>query len=81
MISDVDDIFYYPAGKEIIASGGGGSINIFKRENNNLKKVANIPTRSGARTSLLIPSLQTFILARRATGGKPASIAVYKIND
>jgi DNA-binding beta-propeller fold protein YncE len=82
LISDVDDLFYYPAKQEIIASGGGGAVNVFKKENDgSYKKIANIPTRSGARTSLLIPSLQTLILAERASGSKTAALAVYKIED
>ncbi len=82
LVGDVDDIFYYADKQEIIASGGDASINIFKKENGTaFKKVADIPTREGARTSLLIPSLQTFILAERANGGKAAMVAVYKIND
>jgi DNA-binding beta-propeller fold protein YncE len=82
LVGDIDDIFYYADKQEVIASGGDGSINIFKRENGTtFKKIADIPTREGARTSLLIPSLQTFILAERANGGKPATIAVYKISD
>jgi DNA-binding beta-propeller fold protein YncE len=82
LVGDIDDIFYYADKQEILASGGDGSINVFKRENGpKFKKVAVIPTREGARTSLLIPSLQTFILAGRANGGKAAAIAVYKIND
>jgi DNA-binding beta-propeller fold protein YncE len=82
LVGDVDDIFYYANQEEIIASGGNGSINIFKRgSDKSYKKVADIPTRDGARTSLLIPSLQTFILAKRASGGKAAAIAVYTIKE
>ncbi len=79
MVSDVDDVFYYERGKKILASGGDGSINIFKKDNNNTyQQVANIPTRSGARTSLLIPALRIFIVAQRAEGGKKAAIVIYK---
>jgi len=82
VVSDADDVFYHVIKQQVYASGGGGSINIFKKDNDNTyKKVANIPARSGARTSLLIPSLQTFILAERANGSKGAAIAVYKIVD
>jgi DNA-binding beta-propeller fold protein YncE len=82
LVSDVDDIFYYQSTKEVLASGGGGSINIFKTDNGkDFKQIANIPTRDGARTALLVPSLQSFILAERASGGKDAAIAVYKIPD
>lgn len=55
MISDIDDVFYEETTKLIYASGGGGSINIFKKDvGNSYKKVVDIPTRSGARTSFLI---------------------------
>lgn len=66
LTGDVDDIFYKEDKQEIMASGGEGSINIFKRANGTtFKKVADIPTREGARTSLLIPSLQIFISTLR----------------
>lgn len=82
LVDDVDDIFYYSDKQEVIASGGGGSINIFKRENKaTYKKMADIHTRDGARTFLLVSSLRTFILAERASGGKDAAIAVFTIQD
>jgi WD40 repeat protein len=82
LVGDVDDIFYYADKKEIIASGGDGYINIFRTERGSgIKQVANIPTRDGARTALLIPTLHTFILAQRASDGKQAAIAVYTINN
>jgi hypothetical protein len=79
LVSDVDDVFFDQPAQEVFASGGGGYINIFKRENDGFKKIANIPTRSGARTCLLVPSSQTLILAERETGGNAAALAVYKI--
>ena len=82
LVGDVDDVFYYQAKQEVFATGGSGSINIFKRENDSIySKIANIITREGARTSLLVPSLETLILAERAYGGKAAALVVYKIND
>ena len=82
LVADVDDIFFYPEQQEVIASGGGGSLNIFKLEKHNIpEKVADLPTRAGARTSLLVPSLRTFILAEKAKGDKAARVAVYTIND
>jgi hypothetical protein len=82
LAGDIDDIFYYADKEEIIASGGDGWINIFQRETDRTyKQVANIPSRDGARTSLLVPSLHLFIVAERANNGKPAAIALYKIND
>jgi DNA-binding beta-propeller fold protein YncE len=82
LVGDTDDIFYYAVKQEIIATGGDGSINIFKRENSaSFKQTANIPTRSGARTSLFIPSLQILVVAERAQGGKKAALAVYSMNE
>ena len=82
LVSDVDDIFYYQSANEVLASGGGGSTNIFKIDSAiGFKQIANIPTRDGARTALLVPFLQSFILAERASAGKAAAIAVYKIPD
>lgn len=81
LVDDVDDLFYDPATQQVLASGGGGFINIFqKASNGSFKRVSNITSRGGARTSFLIPSLRTFIVAQRAAYGKAASIVVYKIN-
>jgi glutamine cyclotransferase len=82
LVDDVDDVFYNAAKQQVLASGGGGFINIFqKASGNTYKLVSNIASRDGARTSLLVPSLQTFILAERASGGKDAAIAVFSIKD
>jgi hypothetical protein len=82
LVGDVDDIFFDAGKQQVIASGGGGAINIFKQANGaTYQKVAHIPTREGARTSLLLPSLQTFTLAERASSGKAAAIAVYIIKE
>jgi len=82
LVSDIDDIFYYADKQEIISSGGDGWINIFQKEKDGTyKQIANIPSREGARTSLLVPSLHLFAVAEKATSGKPAAIALYKIND
>lgn len=81
LVTDCDDVFYDPVTQQIFASGGGGSVNIFQKSTgNNYKLVANIATREGARTSFLIPSLRTLIVAERAEGANPAAMAVYKIN-
>lgn len=74
-----DDIFYdYQTGR-IYASNGDGSISIFSQENADIyRTIANIPTRKGARTSLLVPELHLYLLAERATGGKEAQLLVYK---
>jgi DNA-binding beta-propeller fold protein YncE len=80
LVGDVDDIFYYADKEEIFGSGGDGFANLFKREKrSSFKKVANVATRAGARTSLLIPQLHQWIVAARATTGKSAALLVYNI--
>lgn len=80
MVNDADDLYYDPQKQRIYVSGGGGYINIFQREDSdNYLKIANIPTRQGARTSYFVPSLQLLIVAARATTGKKAALMMYKV--
>jgi hypothetical protein len=78
LVSDVDDIFFDETERKIYASGGGGFITIYQWQKPEIKQIAKISTREGARTSLLIPTLKLFILAARANGSKPAELQVYK---
>jgi DNA-binding beta-propeller fold protein YncE len=78
--SDVDDLYYDSRQKRIYISGGGGYINIFQRNaTGSFKQITNMDSRSGARTSLLIPELNLFVLAARASGGKGAALLVYSL--
>jgi DNA-binding beta-propeller fold protein YncE len=82
MVADADDLYYDAKTRKVIISGGDGYINIFRDQaDNKVQQVANIPTRSGARTSLLVSRLNLFIVAERAFSGKPADLLVYKINQ
>ena len=81
MVGDADDLYWDESTKEIFISGGGGEVNIFKQAGDTTyKQIAVIKTRSGARTSLLVPELHVFLIAARAEGEKRASLLVYKIN-
>lgn len=79
LVGDIDDLYFDNRTKKIYASGGGGAINVYSFNNLELKQLANIPTRSGARTSLLISSLNTFVLAERANGGQPAQLQIFTV--
>jgi DNA-binding beta-propeller fold protein YncE len=80
LAGDVDDIFYNAGKQMVFASCGDGFINLFGREDRlTFNKVANIRTRTGARTSLLIPQLQEWVVAARATTGKSAALLVYSL--
>jgi hypothetical protein len=79
MTGDADDLYYDNKTGYVYVSGGSGSISIYQHVNgNNSKQIATIPTRNGARTSLLIPQLSLFVLAERADSGKPADLLIYK---
>ncbi len=81
MAGDADDLYYDDKTREIFVSGGDGHINIFQWQSiGAYRQIANIATRSGARTSLLVPQLRYFVLAARAESSKDASIMVYKIS-
>ena len=81
MVGDVDDLYWDPKRKQIYISGGGGAVDIFDQiRGSNYKQAAHINTRSGARTSLLVPELGLLFVAARESDGKPAALLVYTIN-
>lgn len=81
MVSDVDDLYFDKEKKRVYISGGGGYINIFQQgDKGKFSRITNMPTRSGARTSLLIPQLRLFVLAERAESGSSAQLLVYNLS-
>jgi YVTN family beta-propeller protein len=77
---DADDLYYDQSTSQVFISGGSGYINIFKQNGiNQLDLIGNVPTHSGARTSLLIPQLKQYIVAERTGGNTPARLIVYKL--
>lgn len=81
MVGDVDDFYWDDKTKQILISGGGGSVNIFKQVGDTYRQIADVKTRSGGRTSLFVPELRLFLLAARALNNKPAMIQVYHLLD
>jgi DNA-binding beta-propeller fold protein YncE len=81
MVGDVDDLYWDRSTKQIFMSGGGGAVNIFQQSGeSSYKQIAAINTRSGARTSLLVPESGLFLIAARAVGDQQAALLVYKIS-
>ncbi|MFL5740410.1 MAG: YncE family protein [Flavisolibacter sp.] len=79
MVDDVDDVYYDSSTKKVLVSGGGGYVNIFKEDSTGQEgQIANIQTKNGARTSLLIPALNVFIVAAREMGKSTAQLQVYQ---
>jgi DNA-binding beta-propeller fold protein YncE len=78
MAGDIDDLYFDYQTKRLYISGGEGYINVFEQQaDNRFNKIANIPSRNGARTSLFIPQLKLFVLAERAGSGNPAQLSIY----
>lgn len=81
LTDDADDLFYDDGNNRLYASCGGGYVNIFQLlGENHFKQIANVSTRKGARTSLLIPSLNLFVVCEPANSGHEADLMVYKID-
>ena len=84
LTNDSDDLFYDEASKRVYVSCGGGYanlgyINIFQFEGGDkYKQIAGIPTRNGARTSLLVPQLNLFLLAEPSVYSQNGELVVYK---
>lgn len=82
MTGDADDLYNDEASGKVYVSGGEGTISIFLNQaKGEYKQTANIPTRAGARTSLLVPSLQILVVGARPVSGQPANLLVYTIKQ
>ena len=74
---DADDLFFEPKRQRIYVSCGEGFLDVFDAQAG-YRRLAHIPTISGARTSLLVPELDRLFLAVRAASGEPASIWILR---
>ncbi|MGN6268029.1 MAG: YncE family protein [Ginsengibacter sp.] len=78
LTNDTDDLFYDAASNRVYASCGGGYINVFQWQgSDHYKQIANVPTGSGARTSLFIPVLNLFVVCEPAHSMQ-AALVVYR---
>lgn len=80
VVGDSDDVFYDASTKRIYATGGDGEISVFQQQDANLfQRMAGIPTRKGARTSLFSPESRMLFVAARRQGSEAAAIYVYRV--
>lgn len=74
---DADDLFFDAARKYFYVSCGAGVVDVMAGDG--LSRVARIPTKPGARTSLFVPELgQLFVAARVGILGAAASILIFR---
>jgi hypothetical protein len=80
MTGDAEDLYYDAASGKVLISGGAGTVSIFQAvADGEYNQIANIPTRSGARTSRVVPERQLLVVAAREGPGNSAALLVYSL--
>lgn len=75
---DTDDLFFDAKRQRIYLSCGDGYVDLFEAQGDAYRRLAHIPTVSGARTALFVPELDRLFVAARATPGEPAALWVFR---
>jgi DNA-binding beta-propeller fold protein YncE len=75
---DADDVFFDAARRRIYVSCGEGFVDVYQQDGALPRRIARVPTSSGARTSLYVPELdRLFVAARSGLLGSSAAILVF----
>jgi YVTN family beta-propeller protein len=75
---DADDVFVDPKRHRVYVSCGKGVVDVLEQREADYRRVARVPTVSGARTSLFAPELDRLFVAVRARSNEPAAIWVFR---
>jgi DNA-binding beta-propeller fold protein YncE len=75
---DSDDVFVDAKRRRVYVSCGAGYLDVFELDAGTFRRLAHIPTATGARTALFVPELDRLFLAVRARDQEPAAIWVYR---
>jgi YVTN family beta-propeller protein len=75
---DADDVFVDARRHRLYVSCGEGVIDILAQAGDGYDRIARIPTVSGARTSLFVPTTDRLYLGVRASGAEPAAVWVFR---
>lgn len=75
---DVDDLFVDAKRERVYVSCGAGYIDVLEIDGSVYRRIARLPTATGARTSLFVPELDRLLVAVRAGPAGPAAIWVFK---
>jgi len=75
---DADDVFVDPKRRRVYVSCGEGFVDVLEPGEAGYRRVARVPTVSGARTSLFVPELDRLFVAVRAASHEPAAIWVFR---
>jgi DNA-binding beta-propeller fold protein YncE len=75
---DADDVFVDPRRRRVYVSCGEGMVDVLEQAEAGYRRLAQVPTVSGARTSLLVSELGRLFVAVRASSGESAAIWVFR---
>jgi DNA-binding beta-propeller fold protein YncE len=75
---DADDVFVDPKRRRVYVSCGEGVVDVLEQVEAGYRRLARVPTVSGARTSLFVPELDRLFAAVRARSNEPAAIWVFR---
>ena len=75
---DADDVFVDRQRRRVYVSCGEGVVDVLEPGEAGYRRVARVPTVSGARTSLFVPELDRLFVAVRAASHEPAAIWVFR---
>jgi hypothetical protein len=75
---DADDVFVDTKRHRVYVTCGAGVVDVFEDRVGSYQRVGEIPTVSGARTSLFIPEMDRLFVAVRSSGNEPAAIWVFR---
>jgi YVTN family beta-propeller protein len=75
---DADDVFLDARRHRVYVSCGEGVVDVFEQDQAGYRRIARVPTASGARTCLFVPELDRLFVAVRASSSEPAAIWVFR---
>jgi YVTN family beta-propeller protein len=75
---DADDVFVDHKRRRVYVSCGEGVVDVLQPVEAGYRRLARVPTVSGARTSLFVPELDRMFVAVRAGSNEPAAIWVFR---
>ena len=75
---DADDVFVDARRHRVYVSCGEGVVDVLEAAETGYRRLARVPTVSGARTSLFVPELDRLFVAVRAQSSEPAAIWVLR---
>lgn len=79
-VTHADDAWYDATNKRVYVSGGGGSVTVVEqRDADHYRRIAEVRTAQGARTSCLVPELSRLYVGVWGQRGRPEELQVYAV--